>query len=157
MRISPRVSPQVLMGVLLTLLLILGALAWVRHLLWEDRTEPLRSERTAKTESGPPPLPGGVEPQPMVKELIHSIPATDPSEPRMEIPADHQGTPLQPEESSPRSGRARVLPPIEAAPEEDLVVESPFDTVAEPIEEEPPEDDPAPPPIAPEPGPDFVR
>jgi hypothetical protein len=53
--------------------------------------------------------------------------------------------------------KVRVLPPIQAEPDEEEVMESPFEIEPPPIIEEPPEDEAPLPPIAPEPEPDFVR
>ena len=83
-------------------------------------------------------------------------PAKDPGERTIEAP-----TPTEPAES-PRTnsslpqGKVRVLPPIQAEPDEEEMVEFPLAIDPEPLLDEP-EDDPTPPPMAPEPGPEFVR
>jgi hypothetical protein len=132
------------------LLLILGALVLTRHLLWEDRSEPPPHENPSKVRPVPPVLPRIFEPKAPEKESSKAIPVLEPSGPLMEVPPPLKTT-------APVQDKVRVLPPIQAEPDEEEVVESPFEFEPEPIVEEPPEDVAPPPPIPPEPGPDFVR
>lgn len=133
------------------LLLILGALMLTRHLLWEDRSELLTAETASNRSPEPPVLPGIVKPETPEKGGAAAIPAAEPSEPQREAPRPSEASVLEQE-------KVRVLPPIQAEPDEEETMESPFQIEPEPIVEDPTEDEAPPPPIAdPEPGPDFVR
>lgn len=131
------------------LLLILGALMLTRHLLWEDRTEPLTAENASNRSPEPLVLPGIVKPETPEKGGAEAIPAGEPSGPQREAPRPLEASVLEQE-------KVRVLPPIQAEPDEEETMESPFQIEPEPIVEDPTEDE-APPIADPEPGPDFVR
>ena len=137
-------------------LLILGALMLARHLLWEEGSVAPSREHPSKNHPGPPVLPGILEPKAPEKEATKPTPAKDPGERTIEAPTPSEPAVSPRTNASLPQGKVRVLPPIQAEPDEEELVEFPFAVEPEPLLDEPEEDPPSP-PMAPEPGPEFVR
>ena len=155
MRFSLSSHSRLLIGLLIALLLILGVLIRARQLLLESPEDALSRERPSNTHAGPPRLPGIREPQSLEKEPLRQPPQADHPEDVKAAPMGMEPLPPKPTEPLPFRGKARVLPPIQSAPEEEEIVEFSPEMEPEPIGDDIPEEEP-PPPMPPEQSPDFA-
>jgi hypothetical protein len=155
MRFSLSSHSRLLIGLLIALLLILGVLIRARQLLLESPEDALSQERPSNTRAGPPRLPGIREPQSMEKEPLRQPPLADHPKDLKAAPIGMESLPSPPIEPMPFRGKARILPPIQAAPDEEEILEFSPEMEPEPIGDEIPEEEP-PPPMPPEQSPDFA-
>ena len=150
------VHPRVLIALLTTLVIIAGSLLWARRILLENSDVSPSSHQPSTPQPTPPLLPKPLAPQSSDQEATPLSTPTDSSASSKEMPNGIEFDSAPPRESLPPQGKARVLPPIQAEPDEEEVVE-----FAPALEPEQPEDETPdeghPPLLPPDSSPDFAR
>lgn len=154
MRFFPISRPRILLGLLTSLFLVLGWLLAARYTLWVHSGDTPSSPLSSITHPSPPVLPG-VMPPPSIDKA--STPRSQPTETLTPKKKGANGLETMPSSlMEPAQQKVRVLPPIQAEPDEEEVVEFAFDVEPEPMADETPEEEPLP-PMPSEQSPDFVH
>lgn len=156
MRCLFSVHPRVLIGLLTVLVIIAGSLLWARRILLDNSVVSPSSHQSSTPQPTPPLLPKPLAPQSSEKEATPPSTPIDPSAFTREMPngIEFDSAPLR--ESMPPQVKARVLPPIQAEPDEEEVVEFAPALEPEQPEEESPEEEHLP-LMPPDPSPDFAQ
>lgn len=154
MRFFPLSRPRILFGLLTSLFLVLRLLLAARDTLWVHSGDTPSSPLSSITHPSPPVLPGVMPPPSIDKASIPRSQATETLTPQKKGANGLETMPSSLMEPLPAQQKVRVLPPIQAEPDEGEMVEFAFDVEPEPMADETPEEEPLR-PMPSEQSPDF--